>query len=46
LQPRILSPERLSFKIEGDKEFLQQTKTIKEYSNTKPVVKEILKWLL
>ena len=46
MQPRILYPARISFKIEGEiKFFFQQTK-LKEYSNTKPGVEEILKGLL
>ena len=39
LQPRILYPARLSFKKEKQK--FSQIKT-KEYSNTKPILKEIL----
>ena len=45
LQPRILYPERISFKIEEIKIFSNKQK-LKEYSNTKHILKEILKVLL
>ena len=45
LQPRILYPESLSFKIGKIKNFSNEQK-LKEYSNTKPTVKEILKGFL
>ena len=46
LQLRVLYPARLSFRIEGEiKNFLDKQK-LKDYSNTKPIVKEILKGLL
>jgi len=46
MQPRILYPARISFKIEGEiKNFFQQIKA-KAYSNTKPRHKEIFKRLL
>ena len=40
MQPRILYPARLSFKIEGGKK-----QKLKEYRNTKHILKEILKGL-
>ena len=45
MQPRILYPARISFKIEGEIIFSNKQK-LKEYSNTKPRLKEILKGLL
>ena len=40
---RILGPARKSFRIEGEiKNYLDKQK-LKEYSNTKPILKEILK---
>ena len=45
LQPRILYPARLSFRIGERKNFSDKQK-LKEYSNTKPILKEILKCLL
>uniref|UniRef100_A0A8D1KX77 L1 transposable element dsRBD-like domain-containing protein n=1 Tax=Sus scrofa TaxID=9823 RepID=A0A8D1KX77_PIG len=46
LRTRILYPARISFKIEGEiKNFFNKQK-LKEYSNTKPILKEILKGLL
>ena len=46
LEPRILYPARIPFEMEGEiKNFSNQQK-LKEYSNTKPILKEILKELL
>ena len=47
LQPRrILYPARVSFKIEGGIKNFSNKQKLKEYSNTKPILKEILKELL
>uniref|UniRef100_A0A8D1CLY6 L1 transposable element RRM domain-containing protein n=1 Tax=Sus scrofa TaxID=9823 RepID=A0A8D1CLY6_PIG len=46
MQPRILYPARISFKIEGEIKFFSNKQKLKEYSNTKPRLKEILKGLL
>ena len=46
MQPRILYPARISFKIEGGKKIFSNKQKLKEYSNTKPRLKEILKGLL
>ena len=46
MQPTILYPARISFKIEGEIKFFSNKEQLKEYSNTKPIVKEILKGLL
>ena len=45
LQPRILYPARLSFRIGEIKNFSDKQK-LKRFSNTKPTLKEILKGLL
>ena len=46
LQPRLLCPEKLSFRIEGQiKSFPDKTK-LKEFITTKPVLYEMLKGLL
>uniref|UniRef100_A0A8D0MJY9 L1 transposable element dsRBD-like domain-containing protein n=1 Tax=Sus scrofa TaxID=9823 RepID=A0A8D0MJY9_PIG len=46
LQPRILYPARISFKIEGEIKNFSNKQKLKEYSNMKPILKEILKGLL
>ena len=46
MQPRILYPARISFKIEGEIKIVSNKQKLKEYSNTKPRLKEILKGLL
>ena len=43
LQPRILQPARLLFRIGGEINNFSDKEKIKEYSNTKPILKEILK---
>jgi len=42
LQPGILYPARLSFRTRERKNFLDKQK-LKEYSNIKPILKELLK---
>ena len=46
MQPRILYPARISFKIEGEIKIFSNKQKLKEYSNTNPRLKEILKGLL
>uniref|UniRef100_A0A8D2BZW4 L1 transposable element RRM domain-containing protein n=1 Tax=Sus scrofa TaxID=9823 RepID=A0A8D2BZW4_PIG len=46
MQPRILYPARISFKIEGEIKIFSNKQKLKEYINTKPRLKEILKGLL
>ena len=46
LQARILYTARLSFRIEGEIKNFSDKQKLKEYSNTKPILKEILKGLL
>jgi len=45
-QPRILYQERTSFKTEGEIKNYSNEQKLKEYSNTKPILKEILKGVL
>ena len=42
MQPRILYPVRLPFKIEGETKTFPDKQKIKEFMTTKPVLKEIL----
>ena len=46
LQPRLLYPRRLSFKIEGERRSFLDKKKLKEFVNTKPMLQHILKGLL
>ena len=46
LQPRIIYPAILSFRREGEKKNFSDKQKLKEYSNTKFILKEILKGLL
>ena len=46
LQTSILYPARLSFRIEDETKNFSGKQKLKEYSNTKPILKEILKGLL
>jgi len=39
MQPRILYPTRISFKIEGEIKIFSNKQKLKEYSNTKPRLK-------
>jgi len=45
-EPRILHAARISFKIEGEIKNFSNKQKLKEYSNTIPLLKEILKELL
>ena len=46
LQPRILYPARLSLRTEGGRNNFSYKQKLKEYSNTKQILKEILKGLI
>ena len=46
LQPRILYPARISFKIEEEIKNFSNKQKVREYSSTKPILKEIRKGLL
>ena len=46
LQPRLLSPARLSNKIEGKIKSFPDKRSLKEYSSTKPALQGMLKGLL
>ena len=45
-QPRLLYPERISIKIEGQIKSFPDKKSLKEYTSTKPALQEMLKGLL
>ena len=46
MQPRILYPGRLSFRIEGEIKSFQDRQKLKEYVTTKPALVEILRGIL
>ena len=46
MQPRILYPARLSFKIEGEIKSFQDRQKLKEYVITKPALQEMLRGTL
>ena len=46
LQPRIPYPARLSFRFEGEIKSFADTQKLREFSNTKPALQQILKELL
>ena len=46
LQPRLLYPARLSFRFEGETTTFTDKQKLREFSNTKPALQQILKELL
>ena len=46
LQPRLLYPERISFKYEGEIKSFTDKQRLREFSTTKPVLQQMLKDLL
>ena len=46
LQPRLLYPARLSFRFEGDIKTSTDKQKVREFSNTKPALQQILKKFL
>ena len=46
IQPRILYPARLSFRIEGDIKSFQDRQKLKDYVTTKPALQEMLRGTL
>ena len=46
LQPRFLYPARLSFRFEGEIKSFTDKQKLREFSNTKPALQQILKELL
>ena len=46
LQPILLYPARLSFRFEGEIKTLTDKQKLREFSNTKPALQQILKELL
>ena len=43
LQPRLLYPARLSFRFEGEIKTFTDNQKLREFSNTKPALQQILK---
>ena len=46
LQPRLLYPERISFKYEGEIKSFTDTQKLRVFSTTKPALQQMLKDLL
>ena len=46
MQPRILYPARLSFRMDGETRSFQEKQKLKEYVTTKPALQEILRGVL
>ena len=46
LQPRLLYPTRISFKIIGEIKSFSDKQKLREFSNTKPALQKILKGLI
>ena len=46
LQPRLLYPARLSFRFEGEMKTFSDKQKLREFSNTKPALPQILKEFL
>ena len=46
LQPRLLYPARLSFRTEGESKTFTDKQKLRDFSNTKPALQQILKELL
>ena len=46
LQPRLLHPARLSFRFEGEIKSFTEKQKLREFSNTKPALQQVLKGLL
>ena len=46
LQPRLLYPEKLSFRIEGEIKYFQDKVELKEFIITKPLLHKMLKGLI
>ena len=46
LQPRLLYPARLSFKIDGKNKSFSDKQHIKEFSTTKPALQQMLNGLI
>ena len=46
LQPRLLHPARLSFRFEGEIKSFADKQKLRDLSNTKPAIQQILKQLL
>ena len=46
LQPRLLYPARISFKIDGEIKNFSEKQKLREFSTTKPALQQMLKGLI
>ena len=46
LQPRLLYPARISFKIDGEVKSFSNKQKLREFSTTKPALQQMLKGLI
>ena len=46
LQPRLLYPERISFKYEGEIKSFMNKQKLREFSTTKPALQQMLNYIL
>ena len=46
LQPRLLNPARISFKINGEVKRFSNKQNLREFSTTKPALQQVLKGLI
>ena len=46
LQPRLLNPARISFKIDGEVKRFSDKQKLREFSTTKPALQQMLKGLI
>ena len=46
LQPRLLNPTRISFKINGEVKRFSNKQKLREFSTTKPALQQVLKGLI
>ena len=46
LQPRLLNPARISFKINGEVKRFSNKQKLREFSTTKPALQQVLKGLI
>ena len=46
IQPRLLYPARISFKIDGEIKSFSDMQKLREFSTTKPALQQILKGLI
>ena len=46
IQPRLLYPEKISFKIDGEIKSFSDNQKLREFSTTKPALQQMLKGLI